>query len=110
MSPGPLLASSAVRFSGNLSKNSGDTTPEIQVHPLSSETMGDGDNADTTIVHTKIQTQTAPDSIDTRAATRAGTGLTQYNPTVVATGKEGTNLCTVAFITAISKLRQPTTI
>ena len=118
LSPGPSLASSAVAstFSGNPSKNSGDTTPEIQVHPLSSETMGDGDNANTTIVHTKINPpppkppdrtyqsiagaygrtrdetpwQTAPDSIDTRAATRAGTGLTQYNPKVVATGKEGT--------------------
>ena len=93
-------------------QNSGDTTPEIQVHPHSSETMGDGGNKNTTILHTKINPpppkppdrtyqsiagaygrtrddqpwQTAPDSIDTRAATRAG--LTQYNPTVVATGKE----------------------
>ena len=110
-SPGPSLASSAVAstFSGNLS--SGDTTPEIQVHPLSSETMGDGGNENTKInppppkppdrTHQSIAGaygrtrddqpwQTAPDSIDTRAATRAGTGLTQYNPTVVATGKEGT--------------------
>ena len=93
-------------------QNSGDTTPEIQVHPHSSETMGDGGNKNTTILHTKINPpppkppdrtyqsiagaygrtrdnqpwQTTPDSIDTRAATRAG--LTQYNPTVVATGKE----------------------
>ena len=109
---GPSLASSA---DASTFSNSGDTTPEIQVHPLSSETMGDGGNENTTILHTKINPpppkppdrtyqsiagaygrtrddqpwQTAPDSIDTRAATRAGTGLTQYNPKGVATGKEG---------------------
>ena len=92
-SPGPSLARSAVAstFSGNLSKNSGDTTPEIQVHPLSSKTMGEinppppkpPDRTHQSIAGAYGRTRDDQ-------PTRAGTGLTQYNPKGVATGKEGT--------------------